>query len=141
VPFDFSFRVCKSNTTPLFWILILSSLQLAITQSTIYLQYSYSIIAVISAKPVFIKHSKIFNEIIAFLTAMFYKSLFAFSALITLICDYRWSVNGILIGSLASFGLLYGFGEGRIWIVIMWINIVHIFMNYFGMFLGYPAVV
>lgn len=43
--------------------------------------------------------------------------------------------------SLTSFGLLFGFGEGRMWITVMWINIVHIFFNYFFMFLDYPAVI
>lgn len=43
--------------------------------------------------------------------------------------------------TLASFGLLFGFGAGKMWIVVMWINIIHIFFNYFFMFLDYPAVV
>lgn len=140
VPFNFSFKSCKSNTTPLFWILILSTLQLAITKSTIYLRYSYSIMAVLSSKNTFKKHSKIFNEIISFISTIFYKSLFALSAVITLLCDFRWSVNGILIGVLCAYGLLYGFGEGRLWMILMWINIFHIFFNYFGMFLSYPAI-
>lgn len=75
------------------------------------------------------------------MTAVYYKSLFAISAIISLICDFRWSVNGVLIGTLTAFGLLFGFGEGRLWLAVMWINIVHIFFNYFAMFLAYPAVV
>lgn len=48
VPFNFSMKECRSNTTPLFWIFILSVAQLAITHSTIYIQYSFSILAVLS---------------------------------------------------------------------------------------------
>lgn len=75
------------------------------------------------------------------MTAFFYKSLFGVSAIITLICNFRWSINGIIMVTITSFGLLFGFGEGWMWISVMWINIVHIFFNYFFMFLSYPAVI
>lgn len=72
---------------------------------------------------------------------MYYKCLFAMSAIISLICDFRWSINGIIIGAFTSFGLLFGFGQGKLWIYVMWVNILHIFLNYFVMFFAYPAVV
>ena len=63
------------------------------------------------------------------------------SAVITLLSNFRWSVNGILMVSLTTYGLLFGFKAGKLWVAVMWINITHIFFNYFFMFLDYPAVI
>jgi hypothetical protein len=71
---------------------------------------------------------------------LYYQGLFLVSAIVVLICSYQWSINGIIISISVTFGVVYGFGKGRIWIVAMWSNLTFIAVNYLLCFLTYPYV-
>lgn len=64
----------------------------------------------------------------------YFQGLFIVAGIIVLLCNFRWSINGIVIGLIASYGIIFGFDIGKSWKYIMWINLIYIFGNYFLFF-------
>lgn len=132
---------CQSNTTYLFVIFILAALQLEVCRSNTYKEYSINMMYHVSERPSVRKRWQKIEKVWEFVNCVYYQSIYAVSAIIVLICNYKWSINGIVVASSVVYGIIYGFGKGRVWMMAMWSNLIFIAINYLLMFLSFPFVI
>lgn len=132
---------CQSNTTYLFVIFILAALQLEVCRSDTYKEYSINMMYHISERPSVRKRWHKIEKVWEFVNCVYYQSIYAVSAIVVLICNYKWSINGIIVASCVVYGVIYGFGKGRVWLLAMWSNLIFIAVNYLLMFLSYQYVI
>lgn len=145
--FNFSLSsICKSNTTPQFIIFILAEIQIMIYRSYIYTNYSFSIMANVNenlpAKPVTFreKMKAKFINFIVLMNEIYHQSLYYFSGIVIIGCSYRWSLFGLAIIILTSFGLLTTFRK-KLLGVILFLNLTFLFLNYaIVLIIQYPLI-
>jgi hypothetical protein len=66
--------------------------------------------------------------------------MFFVAAIIVLLLNSRWSINGIIIAIAITYGVVYGLGLGRLWVIAMWSNLSFIAINYLLMFISFDFI-
>ena len=131
---------CQSSTTYFFLVYILAALQLEVCRSDIYKEISVDLSFYISQKAFFRQRWSTISKVWEIMNILYYQCLFLVSAVVVLVLNWRWSVNGVIIAFAVSYGVVYGFGKGRLWVVAMWSNLSFIIINYLLMFLSFDYV-
>lgn len=131
---------CQSNTTYCFLIYIAAALQLEVCRSEIYKEMSIDLTYYVSQKAFFKSKWGTLSKVWELFNILYYQGLFLVSSVVVILLNWRWSVNGVLISLAVVYGVVYGFGKGRLWVLTMWSNLTFIAINYLLMFMSFSYV-